>query len=261
MTEPNPPPAPAALAGMRVVDLTEEVGELCGRLLADLGADVVRVEPPGGSPSRSLPPRAPDGTGLWWLYRNSNKRGVVIDLDDDADGLHALLARADVLLDSAPPGVRAAQGLDVSSLAARYPELVVASITWFGLTGPYASYAATDDVVVGMSGWLSSSGVVGKPPLLVPGTIASDGTAVMAAFAVMTALWQRRVTGRGQVLDVSAFEATIQIDTWSFANTSSIVNAGMDGRRVRNARASLYPTIKTHDGWIRLVLLSARQWR
>ncbi len=68
------------LEGLRVVDLTEDVGELCGRLLSDLGAEVVRVEPPGGSPTRSRPPLAPDGTGLWWQYRNAGKRGVVLDL-------------------------------------------------------------------------------------------------------------------------------------------------------------------------------------
>ena len=78
-------PSAAALPGLRVVDLTVEIGELAGRLLGDLGADVVRVEPPGGSPSRRLPPFAPDGSGLWWLYRNSNKRGVVVDLDAERD--------------------------------------------------------------------------------------------------------------------------------------------------------------------------------
>ncbi len=257
------------LAGLRVVDLTVEVGELAGRLLADLGADVVRVEPSGGSPSRALPPLAPatpetpGGTGLWWLYRNSNKRGLTLDLGSDGDRarLHDLLAAADVLLDSAPAGARDAVDLGAAALAARYPRLVVCSLTWFGLTGPYANYTATDDVVVGMSGWLASSGLSTRDPLLVPGSLPSDAVSVMGVLASLAALWQRRVTGRGQLLDLSAFEATIQVDTWSIVNTSAIANAGMDARRLRNAQDSLYPTIRTRDGWIRLVLLSPRQWR
>ena len=251
------------LAGLRVVDLTVEVGELAGRLLADLGADVVRVEPPGGSPARALPPFAPGGTGLWWLYRNSNKRGLTLDLDVETDRarLHGLLGGADVLLDSAPPGARDAQGLGASALTARYPRLVVCSLTWFGLEGPYASYTATDDVVLAISGWLAAAGLSNRDPLLCPGSIPSDAVGVMGALATLAALWQRRVTDRGQLLDLSAFEAVIQVDTWSVVNASAIANAGMDARRLRNAQDSLYPTIRTSDGWIRLVLLSPRQWR
>ena len=256
-------PRPGALAGLRVVDLTVEIGELAGRLLADLGAEVVRVEPPGGSPSRKLPPCAPDGTGLWWLYRNSNKHGAVLDLDavGDRARLHELLAGADVLLDSASPGTRDAQGLGAAALSARYPRLVVASLTWFGLTGPYADYVATDDVVLAMCGWLAAAGLSTRDPLLVPGSLPSDAVGVMGALATLAALWQRRTTGRGQLLDLSAFEAAIQVDTWSIVNASAIANAGMNARRLRNAEDSLYPTIRTRDGWIRLVLLSPRQWR
>ena len=94
------------LEGVRVVDLADERGELCGRLLADLGADVLRVEPPGGGASRRLPPFAPDGTSLYFAYRNTNKRGTVLDLTmpDDVDRLRELLGEADVLVESARPG-------------------------------------------------------------------------------------------------------------------------------------------------------------
>jgi crotonobetainyl-CoA:carnitine CoA-transferase CaiB-like acyl-CoA transferase len=173
------------LEGTRVLDRTVEVGELCGRLLADLGAEVVKVEPKGGSPARSMPPRA-----LGWAFRNWNKVGVT----DDS----ALVAGADVVLHSSleeVPPAHAAQ--------------VVCAMTWFGRTGPYANRQGSDDVIVAMSGWLSQAGVPEKPPLLVPGAVGSDAASIMGLWAVLTALWQRRLTGRGQSLDVSALEAVI----------------------------------------------------
>jgi crotonobetainyl-CoA:carnitine CoA-transferase CaiB-like acyl-CoA transferase len=217
------------LEGVRVLDRTIGVGELCGRLLADLGADVVKLEPAGGSPARTDPPE-----GLWWAYRNWNKRGVT-------DG--NLEAGADVVLHSS-----------LERIAPSHSGQVVCALTWFGQTGPYAGRPATDDVIVGMSGWLSQSGIPEKPPLLLPGTIASDTAAVMGAWAVLAALWQRRTTGHGQVLDVSAFEAVVQIDTWSVANASM-----GSPRRVRGG-PQMYPAIKTLDGAVKVVVMSAKQW-
>jgi crotonobetainyl-CoA:carnitine CoA-transferase CaiB-like acyl-CoA transferase len=219
------------LQGLRVLDRTVEVGELCGRLLADLGADVVKVEPVGGSPARAMPPRA-----LGWAFRNWNEFGVT----DDS----ALVAGADVILHSSLDDLRPA-----------HPAQVVCAMTWFGRTGPYASRQGSDDVVVAMSGWLSQAGVPEKPPLLVPGAVGSDAASIMGLWAVLAALWQRRLTGRGQSLDVSALEAVIQVDTWSIANASTGA-----ARRVRGGM-QMYPTMATTDGDVKVVLMSARQWR
>lgn len=219
------------MEGIRVIDRTVEVGELCGRLLADLGADVVKVEPAGGSPARSFPPR-----GLGWAYRNWNKRSVT----DDS----LLVGGADVVLHSTR-----------ETVAPAHPGQVVCSVTWFGRTGPCAGWPGCDDVVVGMSGWLSQSGVPDKPPLLVPGAVASDTASIMAAWAVLAALWQRRVTGRGQDLDVSAYEAVIQVDTWTVANASM----GAE-RRVRGG-VQMYPSMPTKDGAVKVVVMSVKQWR
>ena len=125
------------LAGFRVVDLADEKGELCGRMLADLGADVVRVEPPGGARSRRLPPFH-GGTSLFFAYRNLGKRGITLDLAQAADRekLHALLAGADALIESFAPDALAARGLDPAELLRRHPHLVVTSISDFGRTGP-----------------------------------------------------------------------------------------------------------------------------
>ena len=216
------------MEGVRVLDRTVEVGELCGRLLADLGADVVKVEPVGGSPARPLPPRG----GLGWAYRNWNKRGVT----DDS----SLVREADVVLHSALETVEPA-----------HDRQVVCSITWFGRTGPYASWPGSDDVMVGMSGWLSQSGVPEKPPLLVPGAVASDTASVVAAWAVLAALWE----GGAGDLDVSAYEAVIQVDTWTIANAST----GAE-RRVRGG-VQMYPSMPTKDGAVKVVVMSVKQWR
>ncbi len=254
---------PLPLTGLRVVDLADEWGPLAGRVLADLGATVIRVEPSGGAPSRALPPLAPDGTSLWFAFRNGNKLGAVADLDTDEGRarLHTLLATADVCIDSEAPGALAARGLDPGALCARYPRLVWCSITPFGQTGPYAGFAATDDVVVAMSGWLATSGIPEKPPLLPPGSLASDAAGVHGAFAVLTALVHRRRTGRGQYLDLSAHEAVTQLNTWGIPNMSAIANAGMAKPVVRSGDSPLYPMIRCKDGAIRLVLLAPRQWK
>ncbi|HEX3714603.1 MAG TPA: CoA transferase, partial [Trebonia sp.] len=125
------------LDGVKVLDMAEEKGELVGRLLADLGAEVVRGEPPGGSRSRQLPPRAPDGTSLFFAHRNANKRGVVIDPAADAGALRDLLGWADIWIETTAPGSLAAVGLDPADVSRRYPRLVVLSLTDFGQTGPY----------------------------------------------------------------------------------------------------------------------------
>lgn len=254
---------PLPLAGLRVIDLAEEWGPLCGRMLADLGATVVRVEPPQGSPTRALPPRTADGLGLWFAFRNGNKTGATADLttEEGRATLRALLATADVCIDSATPGSLDALGLGPDTLVAEFPRLVVCSITPFGHRGPYAGHAATDDVVVAVSGWLATSGVPGKPPLLPPGSIASDAAGIHATFAVLTALYQRRTTGRGQHLDVSAMAALMQLNTWGLPNMSAIVNAGMAKPVVRSGDSPMYPMIRCKDGAVRLVLLAPRQWK
>ena len=267
------------MPGITVVDLTCDVGELCGRILAELGAHVIKVEPPGGSPSR-----ARDG-GIWWAYRNAGKHGLVLDLDDSGDRarLHSILARADVVLDSGPPGSHR-PGLDPVALAVRHAHLVVCSLTWFGLHGPYARFLATDDVVVAMAGWLSSSGASSRPPVSMPGSLASDAVSIMGAIATGLALEQRRSTAsgpsgplqsgrQGQLIDVSALEVIAQIDSWAMANASAIAaagagperslserGAGPEARRVRSGEKGLYPALRLRDGWARLVLIAPRQW-
>jgi len=249
------------LAGLRVVDMAGDKGELCGRLLADLGADVIRLEPPEGAPSRRLPPFHGDHS-LYYAVRNFNKRGAVIDLTspEGRGRLRELLRRGDVWIETSRPGYLASVGLDPALFSGDLDHLVVTSITDFGQTGPYRDWEATDPVVVALAGEIFRSGVVGKPPLLVPGAFAYDVAGVMAAFATLAAYWQRLSTGKGQRLDVSILEATAQVTDWSLPNFSAIRSGGGLYSEVRAGSGVVYPLYPCADGYVRLVILSPRQW-
>jgi crotonobetainyl-CoA:carnitine CoA-transferase CaiB-like acyl-CoA transferase len=257
----NVPAETLPLAGLRVLDMADERAELCGRVLADLGADVVRLEPPRGSPSRRMPPFAA-GHSTFFEVRNFNKRGAVVDLTSDAGRarLLDLLGRADVWLETTKPGHLAALGLDPIEMSEQFPQLVVASITDFGQTGPYRDYEATDDVITALGGVIFRSGVLGKPPLLVPGSFSYDVAGVFSAFAVLTAYWQRLITGQGQYLDVSILEAVAQASDWSLANYSAVAGTGAPYMETRAGSGIVYPLYPCKDGYVRLVVLSPRQW-
>jgi crotonobetainyl-CoA:carnitine CoA-transferase CaiB-like acyl-CoA transferase len=200
-----------AFAGLRVVELADDpAGEFAGKLLADLGADVVKVEPEDGAPSRQVGPFVDGRTGdvdaslNFWTY-NTSKRSVVLD-DRDRD---ALIARADVLLTSWTPGRLVARGLDFDALLTAQPGLIILSVTPFGLTGPWAEYHSSDLVALAAGGLLNLCGYDDHsiPPIRPGG---NQGYMVAASFAhcgVLLALIERQRTGRGQLVDVSMHEA------------------------------------------------------
>ncbi|MHB1912424.1 MAG: CaiB/BaiF CoA transferase family protein [Acidimicrobiales bacterium] len=250
------------LQSLRVLDMADERGQLAGRILAELGADVVLVEPPGGARSRGYHPLHGE-VSLYFAVRNFNKRSVIIDIDTDAgrEQLLCLLERADIWLETTAPGRLAALGLDPAGLTARFERLVAVSMTDFGQTGPYRDWAGTDDVVVALAGELFRSGTLERPPLLVPGSLAYDVTGIMGALAALSACWQRETgSGRGQHIDLSALEATAQVTDWSLPNFSAITaNLGLYGE-IRSGHGPVYPLYPCADGFVRLVILSPRQW-
>ncbi len=250
------------LEGMRVIDLADEKGELCGRLLADFGADVVRVEPPEGARSRRLPPFYGD-TSLHFAYRNFNKRGVLLDLESAAgrEQLHGLLARADVLVESTPPAQLDALGLRPSALLERHPHLIVTSISDFGHTGPCRDWIATDMVLEAMGGMMSKAGIPEKDPLAPPAPFAYDVSGVLAALATLLACYQRLATGRGQHIDLSVLEAIAQTTDWSLSNVSILRANGVDAPELRNGSGPVYTIYPCKDGYVRMVILSPRQWQ
>lgn len=243
------------LEGTRVVDLTADLGAMCGRVLADLGADVVLIEPPGGSPARGLPPLVGD-VSLSFAFRHANKRGVVLDrsTEEGRAGLEGLLLAADVVV------VSESSAVDPRELRDRHPHLVVVSVTGYGLTGPYAGFVYTDATVSATSGMVFKAGVADREPLLPPATVAYDVAGIHAAFAALTALWHRRETGWGQLLDVSANEAMAQNTDWSMTNASVQLNQGMIPGETRQGAGPVYTILKAGGGWVRLIILSPRQW-
>ena len=198
-----------ALAGLRVLDLTDQKGALAGKLLADLGADVVLVEPPGGGPLRGIPPfwqGLPDRErSLFFWFYGTSKRGITLDVarPPGAALLGRLAAEADVLLESEPPGRLAALGCGAEALRVGNPRLVIASITPFGQRGPYRDWRASDTVAEAMGGMLLVNGHRERPPLRALGLQAYHQAGIFAAVGVLGALFARDRTGRGQDLDVS----------------------------------------------------------
>jgi len=204
------------LSPYRVLDLTTERGMLCGQILGDLGADVIQIEPPGGSPARRLGPfyhdlPSPDGSLFWWAY-NRNKRSITLDITS-SDGqaiLRRLAARAHFLIESDSPGTLAAYGLGYGDLEALNPALVYVSITPFGQDGPKAHYAESDLIILAAGGPLVLTGDDDRAPVRVSVPQAYLHASAEAAVAALIAHHERQRSGRGQHVDVSAQQAVAQ---------------------------------------------------
>jgi crotonobetainyl-CoA:carnitine CoA-transferase CaiB-like acyl-CoA transferase len=249
------------LSGFRVVDLADEKAELAGRILADLGAEVLRVEPPGGARSRRLPPFK-DDRSLYFATRNSNKLGMALDLEIAAgrESLLDLLSRVDVLIEAEAPGRMADLGLDPADLSERFPHLIVLSVSDFGQTGPYRDWVATDATLCAISGMQCKAGTPDREPLLTPGAMVYDIGGIMGAYAAMVAIYQREKTGFGQTIDLSVLEAVAQQTDWSYSNSSMIEAKGQDSTTIRNGSGPIYKIIPCKTGYVRLVIMAPRQW-
>jgi benzylsuccinate CoA-transferase BbsE subunit len=201
--------ASGPLGGVRVLDLCDQKGALAGKLLAGLGADVVLVEPPGGSPLRDIPPfweglPQRERSLFFWFYA-AGKRSLVLDLatGEGRALLGRLAAAADVQNESAPPGGLARLGCAPEALRAANPRLLVASITPFGQQGPYRDWKTSDAVAQALGGMLYVNGRPDGPPVAALGLQAYHQAGIFAATGILAGLLARERTGRGQLLDVS----------------------------------------------------------
>ena len=203
----------SALSDLRVLDLTDLTGAMCAKLMGDMGADVMKIEPPGGDPTRKIGPFLDARPGherslLYWFY-NTSKRGLTLDLHTSAGQalFKRLVAKVDVVVESFPPGSLDSLGLGYDTLADLNPRLVLTSITPFGQNGPYADYTSSDTVAQALGGMVYVNGFPDQPPLRGLGLQAYHSAAFFAAIGTMSALWARDATGRGQRVDISLHEA------------------------------------------------------
>jgi crotonobetainyl-CoA:carnitine CoA-transferase CaiB-like acyl-CoA transferase len=200
------------LAGYRALDLTTVSGQLCGRVLADLGMEVIKIEPPGGDPVRKMPPfaRSADGKQLstTFAHLNAGKASKVLDLDREAGRaeFRRMVETADVVLESFQPGELEAKGLGYKDLAAINPQLIMASITGFGQTGSKKNFAYNDLVALAESGFLYISGDPSLPPCRPPETQAYYFASLFATAGLLAALYRREHTGQGDHVDSSMQE-------------------------------------------------------
>jgi len=203
------------LAPYRVLDLTDDLGFLCGKILGDMGADVIKVEPPGGDPSRNIGPFV-DGVldpekSLYWFAYNTSKRGITLNLTErTGQELFKRLARkADFVIESFPPGTVESWGLGYETLKRENPRILLTSITFFGQTGPYSRYKASDIEIMATSGAMSLSGERNGPPLRISFPQSAMWTGMHAAAGTLLAHYERELSGEGQHVDVSAQASTL----------------------------------------------------
>jgi crotonobetainyl-CoA:carnitine CoA-transferase CaiB-like acyl-CoA transferase len=212
------------LKSCRVLDLTDEKGFLCGKILADLGADVIKIEKPGGDISRRRGPfyhgiSDPEKSLHWFSY-NLNKRGITLNLEDEKGRqiFIALLKTADFIIESFTPGYLDKLGLSYSKLSQINPRIVMTSITPFGSTGPFKQFEASDIDVMAMGGLLYITGNPGQPPLRISLPQAFLLASAHGAASSMIAYYYRETTGEGQHVDVSAQECVL----WEIANATPL---------------------------------------
>ncbi len=257
------------LTSVRVLDLCSLAGDGtgggAGRILADLGADVLTVEPPGGSRARWAVPTIA-GVGIDFALNNANKRATTLDpaAASDRARLLELAAGADILLDCGNPGAATQFGMSAVELADRFGHLVVLSVTDFGLTGPRAAWRGNDAVFYALSSALSRTGPTAGTPVLPPVGVGSATAAVQAAWAVLAAYYDRTRSSRGEFIDFSRFEAVLQgLDPPYGSEGQAAVGLKPPTAlwRGRPRNQQIYPIFDCRDGHVRICLLSPRQWR
>jgi crotonobetainyl-CoA:carnitine CoA-transferase CaiB-like acyl-CoA transferase len=208
-------PAPAALSGCRVLDVTTPLGHMCGKILGDLGADVIKIEPPAGDAGRERPPvyEAPSGErhSVFWLSYNTNKRGITLNLEhpEGRELFRRLAQNADMVLESHPPGYMDSLGLGYEKLSAENSKLIYTAITPFGQTGPYRDFRAEDLEIQASSGVMSLTGYAGEAPLRISLSQSEGWGSLYGAMGTMTAYHHRQGGGKGQFVDVSAQAACV----------------------------------------------------
>jgi benzylsuccinate CoA-transferase BbsE subunit len=261
-------PGKRMLQGCRALDLTDENGFLCGKILADLGVDVIKIEKPGGDESREIGPFWHNETdpekSLYWFAYNSDKRGITLDIEanDGKQVFSDLVKTADFIIESFQPGYMDTFGLGYSGLTGIKENIILISITPFGQSGPYSGYKGSDLVVMGMSGELFLTGDSDRPPVNISMPQACQHAGADAAVGAMIAYYHKKKTGEGQHVDVSmqhsvAWFLSMTIPYWEVMN---IVLGRQGACRTISTRGTTQRQVwPCKDGFVFFVMMGGQQ--
>jgi CoA:oxalate CoA-transferase len=259
MTKSEPP-----LCGLRILDLTQFLaGPFCTQILADLGAEIIKIEPAAGDPTRFLPPYFHKGESAYFLAVNRSKQSMVLDLsiEPGRNVFCDLVKHADVVIEAFRPGVAKKLGADYDALKAVNPRIVYCSISGFGQDGPYATRPAYDMIVQALSGGMSLTGEIGGRPVRSGTPIGDLNAGQSAATAILAALWERERSGAGQAIDISMLD--VQIAMLSYLGEYYLISGDMPGLQGRGHMSiPTYNAFRARDG--RDVLICAnteRMWQ
>ncbi|RKN07568.1 CaiB/BaiF CoA transferase family protein [Streptomyces radicis] len=260
----EPRPGAAALAGLRVVDLTQVMaGPFCTMMLADLGADVIKVESPGGDATRHSWGETGEGRDSTAFFAlNRNKRGVCLDLktEEGLADLHALVRTADVVVHNWRPGVAERLRVDHATLSALNPRLIYASISGFGASGPYAGRPGYDLIAQGMTGAMSVTGEPGGRPVKNGLPIGDLGAGLLLVGGILAAYLHRLRTGEGQRVETSLYEALVALSVWE---STEYWATGEAPRPLGSANrmSGPYQALRTRDGHLTVGANNQRLWQ
>jgi crotonobetainyl-CoA:carnitine CoA-transferase CaiB-like acyl-CoA transferase len=251
-----------ALAGLRVLDVTQVMaGPFCGMMLADLGADVIKIEPPAGDSTRQMPGAVGSDSPSFNAV-NRGKRSVVLDLKnrEGHQVLERLVRTTDILIENYRPGVMAALGLDYDALARLQPRLIYASISGYGQTGPDRSKGGFDLIAQGVAGIMSVTGEPGGRPVKAGVPVTDLAAGLFALVAVLSALESRHRTGRGQRIDTSLVDAGVALSVWEATEYFSGMGIPSPLGSAHRMNAP-YQAIRCADGYITLGAANERLFR
>lgn len=251
------------LGDITVIDLTRILsGPYCTLYFADLGATVIKVEPPGGDDTRNWGPPFIHGESAYFLSINRNKKSVVLDLKTPAglETLENLIRQADVVVENFRPGTLERLGLGFPHLQELNPRVILASISGFGQTGPYRDLPGYDVIAQGMGGLMGVTGYPGMPPTKPGFSLADVGAGMWAIIGILTALHARETTGRGQWVDVSLLDTMISWQTYLAGNFFA---TGKNPVPLGNAHPNIcpYQTFATQNGFLNLAVGNDKLWR
>ncbi len=251
------------LSGVTVLDLSRILaGPYCTMVLGDLGAEVLKVEPPDGDDSRGWGPPFVEGESAYFLAVNRNKKSVCINLKraSGRDLLHRLAGKADVLVENFRPGTLDRLGFSYETIRLARPEIIYCSISGYGHSGPLRQRPGYDAVMQGEGGWMSLTGELDGPPLKVGASLADIFAGTMAAQGILAALHQRATTGKGQKVDVALFDSVLATLCYQ---AQGYLLTGEVPERLGNRHPSLspYETFQTADGYVIVGVGNDSLWR